>query len=64
MLDVTAEKSESATAKPLTPTKLVLPKTPTTPGADRQIGSSRRTISPSPMRYGIWSCERELCDAS
>jgi len=51
MLDVTAEKP--ADAKALTPTKLVLPKTPPPLGADRQIGSNRRTGSPSPLHYGI-----------
>ena len=51
MIDVTGEIV--ANAKASTPTKAQLPKTPTSLGADRRIGSSRRTGSPSPLRYGI-----------
>jgi len=51
MLDVSGGKS--ANARPSSPTKSLRPKTPTTPGADRRVGSNRRTSSPSPLRYGI-----------
>ena len=50
MFDMTGGKSVNAIAAS-SPTKLVHPKTPTALGADRQIGSNRRTGSPSPLRY-------------
>ena len=51
MLDVTGGKlTESVVTSPA---KLLQPKTPPAVGASGRIYSNRRTISSSPLRYGI-----------